>query len=84
MSKIWFLNGYFSSASTVARLAFQSGRAIPKSRSKLLQSSRELAGLCAGVGYSLAGIGVTLTERPDCAKISQAKSAQLTEGLLLR
>ena len=58
----------------------QSGCFTPNVLTVVLQSMREFSGRLAGVGYSAVVIGITVTEREACAKISDAKSAQLTLG----
>ena len=60
--------------------ADQSGAGIPNVFVRLAQSSREFDGRAAGVGYSEAGMPVTVTVRPAPLKIALAKSAQETGG----
>ena len=58
----------------------QSDCFTPNVLAVVLQSMREFSGRLAGVGYSAVVVGITVTGRAACAKISDAKSAQLTLG----
>src|SRR5437868_517851 len=64
------------------RLFCQAGTLAENVRSKAAQSSRELAGRRAGVGYSAVAIGSTRAEGPPSfwliAKISRANPHQVT------